>query len=93
MEEILKSNLEIKKCIYQFKTYDIPKNEILIDIKKIVIDSTDDLQFCRESLKYIQDLNHCDESNIVDKLENLISIRENYFNEHATIHEIQDYNT
>ena len=76
-ENVLESNLEIKKCIHQLKMYDIPSNEIIDDIKNIILNS-DDIQLCRESLSLIKNIDRDDIHQVVERLNDLILIRETY---------------
>ncbi len=78
MERILKSNLEIKKNIHQLRFYDIPTREILNDTKAIIVESTDNHKFCRDSLSYINNLYDKDVDIIIEGLEKVIEFRENY---------------
>ena len=85
MENILKSNLDIKKNIHQLKFYDIPSNEVLRDIKNIVIESTTDRKLCMDSLSNLNQLFDKDIDVVIEGLENLIAIRENYVNNRHVI--------
>lgn len=73
-ENLYNSNLELKKIIHQNKTYEIPLNDIINDVKAIVIEKYNTI-----------DLNKSTEDNINSVIESIIikqeQIRDSFVNE------------
>lgn len=91
MDRILDSNLEIKKCIHQLQNYDLPKNEIINDVKTIILESSVDRDFIYRSLQYINSIKDYNKDELIDGLNRLIKTNEEYVRENLDVM-IEDYN-
>jgi hypothetical protein len=91
MDRILDSNLEIKKAIHQLQNYNIPKTEIISDIKSIILESSEDRDHIYRSLDYIQNIKDRDDDGVIQGLNELILKNEEYVRENININ-IEDYN-